>query len=163
MRQLIKIILCVALLGASLPVVWGFVPIGPVGNGGDSWQTQADGFNPNTALTEGSALSTGPKNIGEEYRPNSTMWFYTVDATFLDYFGSNGVVAVDNAFTILNNSFSYTNAIATNGIGVDGFSAALDEMPDYSQHRNTTAYGLGLADLKSSVLAMMMPHLGLEQ
>ena len=166
MRQLIKIFLCVALLGARLPAAWGYVPIEPVGSSPDTWQTVLNGFNPDTSGLPygiGSPLSTGPANIGEEYRPNSTVWFYACDATFLDYFGSNGVVAVDNAFVILNHSFVYTNAIATNGIGVDGFSPSLSEMPDYSQHRNTTAYGMGLTDLKSSLLYMMMPHLGLEQ
>ena len=68
-----------------------------------------------------------------------------------------------SAFVILNSSFGYTNAIATNGIGVDGYSPTLSEMPDYSQHRNTTAFGLGLTDLKSTVLSMMPPYLGLEQ
>ena len=165
MRQLIKIFLCIALLGASSPVVWGYVPIEPVGSAPDTWQTPANGFNPDTTLPYGigSPLNTGPANFGEEYRPNSQVWVYSVDAPFLDFFGSNGVVAVDNTFTILNNSFCYTNAIATNGLGVDGFSPSLSEMPDYSQHRNTTAYGLGLTDLKSSLLYMMMPHLGLEQ
>ena len=40
-----------------------------------------------------------PKNIGEEYRRNTPVMYYTFDANFLDYFGSNGVAAVDSAFT----------------------------------------------------------------
>ena len=169
MRQLIKIILCIALLGAGLPAAWGFVGEQPVGQAPDTWQTTADGFNPFVTAGLGipygisSPLSTGPAKFGQAYRPNSTVWFYACDMSFLDYFGSNGVVAVDQAFDILNKSFCYTNAVATNGIGVDGYSPLLSEAPDYSQHRNTTAYGLGLTDLKSTLLYMMTPYLGLEQ
>jgi hypothetical protein len=168
MRQLTKIFLCAALLGAGLMAAWGFVGIQPVGQAPDTWQTTANGFNPyNAGLSIpfgiSSPLSTGPAKIGQAYRPNSTVWFYAPDASFIDYFGSNGVAAVDQAFTILNNSFSYTNAVATNGLGVDGYSPMLSEAPDYSQHRNTTAYGLGLTDLKSTLLWMMTPYLGLEQ
>ena len=44
-----------------------------------------------------------PKNIGEDYRRNMPVLYYAFDETFLDYFGSNGVAAVDQAFAILNN------------------------------------------------------------
>ncbi len=161
-----KIFFCAALLGAGLSAAWGFVGIGPVAGAPDTWQTQADGFNPfngiNIPFGIASPLSTGPRKIGEAYRPNSTVWFYACDTSFLDYFGSNGLAAVDQTFTILNNSFLYTNAIATNGIGVDGFGSSLSQMPGNSQHQNTTAYALELRDLKSTLLWNMTPYLGLE-
>ena len=44
-----------------------------------------------------------PKNIGEDYRRNTPVLYYAFDENFLDFFGSNGVWAVDQAFAILNN------------------------------------------------------------
>ena len=168
MRQLTKIFLCVALLGASLPAAFGFVGIQGVGQAPDTWQTTANGFNPlgaNLSFPFGipSGLNTGPAKINQSYRPNLGVYVYTCDTSFIDYFGTNGLAAVDQAFAILNNSFVYTNAMATNKLGVDGFNPMISEAPDYSQHRNTTAYGLELTDLKSTLLYVMTPYLGLEQ
>ena len=36
-------------------------------------------------------------NIGEEYRWNTPLLTYAYDESFLNYFGSNGVVAIENA------------------------------------------------------------------
>ena len=41
-------------------------------------------------------------NLGEEYRWNSPVITYTYDESFLNYFGSNGVVAIEKAMGILN-------------------------------------------------------------
>ena len=43
----------------------------------------------------------GPMNINEEYRWNVPVVTYGFDKSFLDYFGSNGVAAVESAFQIL--------------------------------------------------------------
>ena len=114
---------------------------GPVGNGGDSWQIDSLSYGPQFA----------PKNLGEEYRVNTPIMFFSPDANFLDYFGSNGVVALSNAFDILN---ALTN--------VDNYSAMLGEFPLDSRHLNYSADVLGLYDLKSYTLATMMRQLGLE-
>ncbi len=45
----------------------------------------------------------GPANLGEDFRRNTPVIYYAFDENFIDYFGSNGVWAVDQAFAILNN------------------------------------------------------------
>ena len=44
----------------------------------------------------------GPMNLGQEYRWNVPVLTYAFDQSFLDYFGSNGVAAVESAIGILN-------------------------------------------------------------
>src|SRR5882762_5302188 len=44
-----------------------------------------------------------PKNLGEEYRVTTPVLYYAFDEAFLDYFGSNGVHAVEQALAVLNN------------------------------------------------------------
>jgi hypothetical protein len=145
------------LLVVGVPAAWGFALLGPVGNGGDSWQTPAIGYNPQRTID---ALSTGPKNIGEEYRRNIGTIYYAYDASFLDFFGSssNGVVPADQAFAIMNAVFS--NSI-TGHIGVDGYSRSLEEFPLNSQHVNYEALALGLTDIKSLTLWALVEQMGL--
>jgi len=158
MLRTVKRFWWVALLAVGAQAAWGFALLGPVANGGDAWQITANGYNP--ISTVDNAL-IGPKNIGEGYRRNTPVLYYTYDASFLDYFGSNGVSAVDSAVALMNSSFTYTNVIATNSIGVDGYSPALSEFPDNSQHLNDEAYALGLRDLKSSTLHLLVEQMGL--
>ena len=70
MLRTIKRFWWLALLVVGVPAAWGFALLGPVGNGGDSWQTQSLGYNPQPTLGDGQ--STAPKNIGEGYRQNKT-------------------------------------------------------------------------------------------
>jgi hypothetical protein len=91
-----------------------------------------------------------PKNIGEEFRRNVPTYFYAYDANFLGFFGSNGVVAVDSAFTLLNN---LTN--------VDSYSQSLSEFPLETRHVNYQAQALGIMDLKSATFGLMVEQLGL--
>lgn len=135
--------LLVAIVATGLRVVWGFSLGGPIANGGDNWQTVDIGYGLNGDIN-------APKNFGEGYRRNTPVMYYSYDATFLTYFGSNGVAAVDSAYAILN---SLTN--------VDSYSPMLTEFPQYSEHANYLAQSLGLLDLKSIVLAIEMEQLGL--
>lgn len=129
----------------SVPDTRAFSPGGPIGNGtpGDSWQTPVIGYGLGGDLN-------APKNLGEEYRRNTPVVYYTYDANFLDYFGSNGVVAVDDAMAILN---TLTN--------VDSYSTSLSEFSLETRHQNYQAQALGLFDLKSYTLGAMMEQLGL--
>ena len=52
--------------------------------------------------SSGSLSQTAVNNLGEEYRWNSPVLTYSYDESFLNYFGSNGVVAVEKAMEILN-------------------------------------------------------------
>src|ERR1035441_6312107 len=44
----------------------------------------------------------GPMDINEEYRWNVPLVTYAFDQSFLDYFGSNGVAAVEQAIGVIN-------------------------------------------------------------
>ena len=78
------------------------------------------------------------------------MLYYACDASFIGYFGSNGITAVDQAFDIMN---SLTN--------VSSYSSSLSEFPLNSQSINYRAQGLGLADLKSTTLHLLIEQMGL--
>ncbi len=143
MLQLIKKYSWLVLLAGGLLSAWAFSPIGPTGNAGDSWQTATLGY------PLGGDIGS-PKNIGEEYRRNTPVMYYSYDANFSSYFGSNGIAAVDSGFGILN---SLTN--------VSSYSSSLSEFPLYSQHANFTAESLFLTDLKSETFGLMVEEMGL--
>ena len=92
----------------------------------------------------------GPQNLGEEYRQNIPILYYTYEQSFLDYFGSNGVVAVDQAFNVFN---ALTN--------VSSYSADLAEWALEAQRVNYQAQALGLVDLKSATMQVLAEQSGL--
>jgi hypothetical protein len=152
MLRIAKRFLWMLLLAFGLQGVLAFVPAGPIGNGGDAWQTPSIGYGLGGDLN-------APKNIGEAYRRNIPVLYYSYDANFLDFFGSNGVAAVDSAFSLVNNAFTNNPSGLTNGL--DGYSANLQEFPDNAQSLNFEAQALGLTDLKSSTMYLLMEQLGL--
>jgi hypothetical protein len=91
-----------------------------------------------------------PKNIGEEFRRNTSVMCYAFDANFYGYFGPEGAAGVGKAFAILN---ALTN--------VDNYSKNLSEFPVETRHQNYQAQALGLLDLKSTTLGLMAEQLGL--
>lgn len=95
-------------------------------------------------------FSFTPKNLGEEFRWNTPVLYYAFDSNFLDYFGSNGVHAVEQAVAIMN---ALTN--------VSHYSADLSEFPLESQRLNFTASALHLFDLKSAALEILVERMGL--
>ena len=133
------VVLAVGIYGAS-----GFVLIGP---NNEAYQDNSIGYNPNPFID---LATINPKFLGEEYRPNIPVIFYTFDQNFLDYFGSNGVAAVEEAFAILN-QLGQTNLSAYN----------LDDIPIESARLNYKATALSLSDVKSTVLNLMTEQRGL--
>ncbi|HWQ92498.1 MAG TPA: Ig domain-containing protein [Clostridia bacterium] len=93
-----------------------------------------------------------PKNLGEEYRWNTPNVFYAFDASFLDYFRSNGIVAVENAIAILNDLTNHPFSTLN-----------VDDFPLESRRVNNRAQALGLFDLKSATLVLMLEELGLAE
>lgn len=93
-----------------------------------------------------------PKNLGEEYRWNLPVVYYAYDASFLDYFGSNGVVALEQAIAHFN---ALTN--------VSSYSADLSEFPLEVVRYNYRAQALGLLDLKSAAMSLIVEQLGLAE
>jgi hypothetical protein len=162
MRQMIKSFLWIVFLAFGLQAAWGFALLGPLpgytglpSSFGDAWQTPVIGYGP------GNGEIGGPKNIGEEYRYNTPVLYYAYDANFLDFFGSNGVSAVDSAFDTLNNAFTNNPTGITRGL--DGYSLALSEFPLNSESVNYTAQSAGLVDLKSFAMFIMLEQLGLAE
>jgi hypothetical protein len=91
----------------------------------------------------------GPKNFGEGSRLTTPIITYGFDDTFLQYFGAQGVAAVDAAMHVLN---GLPNASSAN---LNNF------LTDGAQQVNYTAQALELVDLKSTVLWLMAEHMGL--
>jgi hypothetical protein len=92
----------------------------------------------------------GPMNLGEEYRWNAPLLTYGFDQSFLDYFGSNGVAAVEQAFQVLN----------------DLPAASSIDLADYSLNvhlTNPVAENQNLLDLKTQTLKVVLEQLGLTQ
>ncbi len=92
----------------------------------------------------------GPMDIKEGYRWNVPILTYGFDQSFLAYFGSNGVAAVEQAIQILNDLPAASKIVLTN-------------YPLDSRQVNPTANGLGLFDLKSATLALLLEQMGLGQ
>src|SRR6186713_496889 len=80
-------------------------------------------------------LADGPKNLGEEYRMNRPVLYYAANQNFLDYFGSNGLYAVEGAFNLLN---GLTN--------VSSYTSHLTDTPLETMRENYQAQALGLLD-----------------
>jgi hypothetical protein len=125
---------------AMLQGASAFTLVGPF----DDWQTTTLSYRLPGDLG-------GPQNLGEEYRWNIPVLFYAADQSFLDYFGSNGIVAIDKAMGILN---SLSNA--------SSYSSNLAEVPMQTTRLNFRAQALGLIDLSSTTLGIMMEGMGLE-
>jgi hypothetical protein len=140
MLQLMKRLFWIGLLAAVGDSAWGFSLLGPVN---EAYQVPTIGYN--LAGDIGA-----PKNLSEEYRRNTPVMFYGFDATFLDYFGSNGVYAVNQAFSIFNG----LNPMST-------YSADLSEVPLRAQNKNYAAQAMFLIDLKSWTMNLLIESLGL--
>jgi hypothetical protein len=143
MLQSFKKFLWVGLLIAVLPSALAYSLLGPVGNGGDAWQVKDIGYGYDSDIG-------APKNWGEGYRLNVPTIYYSCDAAFLGYFGLAGSTNVDATFAILN---GLTN--------VSSYSSDLSEFPLSSEQINYSAQSLGLVDLKSYMLGLLIEHSGL--
>ncbi|MGH7988654.1 MAG: hypothetical protein ACREDS_00460, partial [Limisphaerales bacterium] len=144
---MIKKFFWMGLLTFGLPSAYGFSLLGPIANGPDAYQVDSIGYNVGGDIG-------APKNLGEEYRRNTPVMYYAYDATFLDYFGSNGVVAIDQAFAVMNaltnvDDYNYTDQSATN------------QFPFNTTMLNPTAGAENLRDLKSQMLEALMEQVGL--
>jgi hypothetical protein len=153
MLQLLKKVLWMGLLAFGWQTAFGFALVGSVANSPeDSFQITEIGYNPMSGLGPpffGDTMLSGPKNLGEGYRLNTPVLYYTFDPSFA-YFGSTGEAAVQQAFDMMN---SLTN--------VDSYSPNLTEFPLNSESVNYSAATWGLRDLKSTTLALLLEQMGL--
>jgi len=89
-------------------------------------------------------------NIGEGYRWNAPVITYGFDASFLKYFGSNGVAEVESAIDLFNNLPPASQLDPTN-------------YPTRVIRLNYQAASQGLIDLKSVTMFLLLEHLGLAE
>jgi hypothetical protein len=121
------------------PAARGFSLLGPF----PAWQVQALSYN------WGSDIG-GPENIGEGFRWNVPTITYAFDKPFLDYFGPEGVHAIEEAIQMLNDLPPASK-----------ISPDLSEYSTQTLRENYEASTLGLMDLKSAALNLMVEELGL--
>jgi hypothetical protein len=134
-------LLSALLLFAGIKSASAFSLLGPF----EPWMTTNLGFIYNF---EGGIDIGGPMNIGEGYRWNVPVIAYGYDQSFLDYFGTNGVAAVESAIQIFN---GLPAASTTN---LNGYLLN-------ARRANYHAADLNLYDLKSSALGLIVEQLGL--
>jgi hypothetical protein len=136
MKTILRITLALSLFTGSARA---FSLLGPY----DAWMQSTNGFHQPGDIG-------GPMNLGEEYRWNVPVLTYAFDASFLDYFGSNGVWAVEQAIQILNNLPPASQLDPTN-------------YPPEATRWNYSAQALNLTDVKSKTLVALLEQLGLAQ
>ena len=114
-------------------------------------------------LTDGSVgvvNHTLVNNLGEEYRWNSPVLTYSYDESFLNYFGSNGVVAVEKAFDILN-SIPPASSIKTDYPPSSSGENNLWNYPTRPDRFHARAYNDRVLDIKSFALTQLFSFMGL--
>ena len=121
------------------PLAYAFSLLGPY----DTWMQSTNGFRQPGDIG-------GPMNLGGEFRWNVPVLTYSFDQSFLDYFGSNGVFAVEQAIQILNNLPPASQLDPTN-------------YPAEATRVNYLAQSWALTDVKSKTLSALLEQLGLTQ
>jgi len=132
------------LLGACLAITAtcarAFSLLGPYA----SWMDEAKSFRQ-------PGLNIGvPMNFGDAYRWNVPAVTYGFDASFLEYFGSNGVAEVERAIDIFNRLPPASQLDPT-------------DYPTQVIRVNSQAASQGLIDLKSVTMFLLVEHLGLAE
>ena len=139
MCRSIKISLVVLFCLTAVTKAFSFALLGPPA----SWQT-AEFFGPGRT-------SEAPMNLGEEYRWNVPVITYAFDPTFLNYFGTNGIVEVEAAIKIMND-LPPTSQMS---------DAYLSSLPFNTTEVNFQASALSMLDLKSEALEELVRYQGL--
>lgn len=136
-RAFLILLLGLAVVVTGAPRAKAFSMIGAI----PGWFTDQTGQIPDVDIY-------GPVNLGEEYRWTVPNLIYAYDESFVNYFGQDGVDAIDAAIKILNDLPSMDT--------VD-----LSQFPLHSQRVNFRARNLSMLDMKSNVLKSLLEQLGL--
>jgi len=144
-RRFLAALTTLLLLGAGTKAL-AFSMLGPFA----AWMSSDIGYN--LPITDAARIGDvgGPMNLTEEYRWNSPVITYSFDRSFEDYFGTEGIEAVEAAIRILN-------AVPH----VSELSEDLSEYPLSVARINNTATEMRLFDMKTMVLSMLLEHMGL--
>jgi hypothetical protein len=124
----------------------GFSLLGPI----QDWQVEAIGYDLDGDIG-------GPVRPNEGYRWNLPVITYAVDQSFVNYFGIEGIRAIDQAMKVFN------DLPPMNRIETDGFSFFVNGeiVPTRTTLVNPEAAELGLLDVKSIAMRMVIEELGL--
>jgi len=142
MRAQLKMTICLALMCLALgcaPSARAFSLLGPV----QPWMQATNGV-----IQPGDI--GGPMCIGNGYRWNVPVVTYGFDKSFLSYFGTKGVAAVQSAIQIFNGVPPVSQIVLTN-------------YPFSSQQQNYVAQSQSLYDLKSVTLSLLLEQMGLAE
>ena len=101
----------------------------------------------------------GPKELKQFFRWNMPYLTYSFDLSFVQYFGIEGMAAVDEAFRVVNDFFipedKAYSGVSSMDFARDGFLSNYN-----TAWVNTTAQNEQIIDIKSIVLGMVVNHLG---
>src|SRR5277367_6213123 len=121
-KSILLICVCCALLLPAIPAR-AFALLGPF----ESWMQSSNDFSPAFDYWYVSPGHIGgPMCISNGYRWNVPVVTYGFDQSFLNFFGTNGVAAVEGAIQILNDLPPASGVVLTN-------------YPDFSQQINAQA------------------------
>src|SRR5262245_33606390 len=136
------------LMMAAAMAAQGFALLGPY----SAWQVERIGYNLQGDIG-------GPKTLNEGYRWNVPIINYAFDQSFVNYFGPQGIQAVEQAIKVFN-ALPPMNSIRDDGVDiiVRGFPVPTD-----TTLRNDEAEALGLLDLKSTALHFLVEQMGLAE
>jgi hypothetical protein len=137
MKRKLFIIQTVVLLAFPVAQVGAFSLLGPYA----SWMTPTLGYQQPDDIG-------GPMDINEEYRWNVPVVTYAFDQSFLDYFGSNGVAAVEQAIGVINDLPPASSIVLTN------FTT---ESPRFNPSASSQY------DLATATLSLLLEQMGLAQ
>jgi hypothetical protein len=142
MSQILKRFILIIAVAAMTWTSSAFSLLGPF----DAWQTPFLGYNPlNGDLG-------GPKLLGEEWRWGISDITYAFDQSFIDWFGTNGMKAVDDAFAAYNRELTNLSAMT---------ASDLLAKPAQTRRVNLTAASLSLIDVKTEMMGLIAEQLGL--
>jgi hypothetical protein len=138
------ICVCGGLIFQEIPAR-GFSLLGPF----EDWMQPSNDFRLQVDYYYGTpGVIGGPMCISDGYRWNVPLVTYGFDQSFLNFFGSNGVAAVEGAIQILNDLPPASGIVLT-------------DYPYYSQLTNGQAQTESLCDLQSATLSLLLEQLGL--
>jgi hypothetical protein len=156
MRRLLQVFALLLVAVAARPVM-GFSLAGPLGGdpGGEAWQTVDIGYG-----LAGDIVA--PKNLGEEYRWNIPVITYGFDPTFINYFGTNGIAAVEAAIAVYNSLPDVSTLSQTlNEYPLKDPATGANTTFRDSRRVNYTASALNLLDIKTMTMGVIAEELGL--
>ena len=147
MRRLTQLLLMLLLTGMASQRLAAFSLLGP----STVWQTVRLGYDlagmPEPTGGQG-WNGGGPMNLAEQYRINYPTLTWGCSPTFLNYFGQRGLQEIEKAVAILN-ALPSVDAININ------------DYPLTAIRENYKAATLGIYDLKSVALSVLINHMGL--